>query len=202
MDMKAPFGVPKEPEEKLREILKTPVKPPPREPTRAKRFLRAALRWSTALLSLVALGIIAMWLLRVRPMADQLRDLQAELDAAHTQVESLSAEVESLRPLQATLMEKNIHLAILQTLVDVTSAQLSLAQEQPVEAALALTATDDRLVALQAQLQAHEAESVGEMRDRLALVLTEIGRDDFAAKGDLEIFANSLLALERSLFGE
>jgi hypothetical protein len=34
------------------------------------------------------------------------------------------------------------------------------------------------------------------------LVLDEVESDEFAARRDLEILANNLLSLERSLFGE
>jgi hypothetical protein len=40
------------------------------------------------------------------------------------------------------------------------------------------------------------------MRDRLRLVLAELDSDAFAAQRDLEVLANNLLALRRSLSGE
>jgi hypothetical protein len=94
------------------------------------------------------------------------------------------------------------HLNLLAVLVDVTTAQLALAQEDDIAARAALTGTDARLGALESTLEGANAEEVAEMSNRLQLVLEEAESDTFAARRDLEILANNLLALERVLFGE
>ncbi len=83
-----------------------------------------------------------------------------------------------------------------------TSARLAVEQEDMVSARAALASTDERLAVLEAGLSGQNAEVVAGMRERLGLVLDELGDDAFAARRDLEVLANNLLTLERSLFGE
>jgi hypothetical protein len=90
----------------------------------------------------------------------------------------------------------------LNVLVDVTTAQLALAQDDDIAARAALTGTAARLTALESTLDGADAIAVAEMGERLQLVLEEVETDSFAARRDLEILANNLLALERVLFGE
>ncbi len=179
------------------------------EPSRFGRLLRSLLRWSAGLLVVFALGILATWLIRVRPQSANLAELRSDLDAAQGEISALQSEVNALRPLRGenTALKEELestvkHLDLLRVLVDVTSARLALEQEDPTSARAALGATDDRLEALEAGLTGQNAQTVGGMRDRLVLVLDELETDAFAARRDLEILANNLLALERSLFTE
>jgi chromosome segregation ATPase len=130
------------------------------------------------------------------------------LETALSQVDALEAEVGSLRPLKdenaalkADVAEAERHLELLRVLVDVTSAQLELAEDNPAGAGLELAGTDDRLASLQAKLEGSQAATVQGLRERLGLVLDELEGDAFAARRDLEVLANNLLDLERSLFG-
>jgi hypothetical protein len=86
-------------------------------------------------------------------------------------------------------------------LVDVTTAQLALAEDDPVAAEAALKGTDKKLETIESGVEGDSATAAKAMRDRLATALDELAADDqFAAKRDLEVIANSLVDLEGALF--
>ncbi len=182
----------------------------PKEPSRFGLFLRRALRWSAGIGVVFALGIGALWFTQVRPQAERIRELQSDLEAARSQVEALQKEVEDLRPLesenadlQASLAAAQQRHALLSTLVDVTQAQLALAQDDGLAARAALAEAPAQLKSLQRDLSGQEAETLAAMQDRLDLVLRELDQDEtFAAQRDLEVLANGLVELDRALFGQ
>ncbi|TET85839.1 MAG: hypothetical protein E3J37_01040 [Anaerolineales bacterium] len=190
-----------EPVELLEEV--EPAKPP----SKFRRFLSRALRWVTGFVVVFAFGVAATWVVQVRPGSEQIGALRGELDSAQAQIDSLEGEVESLHPLEGEnsslrteLTKIKQRMDILSVLVDVTTAQLAMAQDDPIAAKAALAGTDDRLMAMDMELV--NAETVEGFRTRLALVLEEVDDNAFAAQRDLQILASNLLSLERSLFGE
>jgi len=172
----------------------------PSVPVKPKRRLRRFLFWMLYITGVFALGLVAMWFLRVGP-------LSTELDKTRVEIESLESELEDLRPMQAeneqlsdALETSESHLQLLSVLVNVTSAKLALAQEDMIAAKAALAGTRDSLLELEEKLSAEDAETVRGLIDRLELVQGEVDTDEFAANRDLEILANTLLSLEGSLF--
>jgi hypothetical protein len=203
-EVEAPPAEPELPEEEPTEFLPE-VEPPP--PSKFRQFLSRALRWVTGFLLVFVLGIVAMWVVRVRPDQAEIKSLQADLGAMQDQITTLEDQVRSLQPLeeenaslQAELAETEQQMAIRGVLVDVTSAQLAMAQEDPIAAKAALAGTDDRMKALDVELVG--TDTLEGLRTRLALVVDELDSDAFAAQRDLQILANNLISLERSLFGE
>jgi hypothetical protein len=178
-------------------------------PEAKPRRLRRALLWILSLVVIFAAGVVLTWAVRIRPQAAQLEELQAQVVSIQGQLKGQTTELEELRPLvdeNALLIEDlalvTAHLDLLSVLVDVTTAQLALAQEDDIAARAALTGTEALLSALEEVLEGSDAEAVVEMSARLQLVLEEVETDRFAARRDLEILANNLLSLERVLFGE
>lgn len=175
------------------------------EPRRLRRFLF----WTVGLLVLFALGVVAAWFLQIQPMREENRSLRTDLADAWQRVESLSSEVERLQPLEAQneALEEQVaqlesHIFLLDVLVDVSKAKIALVEENPIAAENALQGTGERLQQLQERLSADDAETVRGMSERLALAQEELETDEFAARRDLEILANNLIALEQLLFGE
>jgi hypothetical protein len=192
------------------EVFATPPQEPLQEEAPApKKRLRRALLWAVSLIIILAAGVILTWIVRVQPQTARLTELEAEIISAQDQISKQLLELEDLRPLveqNAQMYEElaltNAHLNLLSVLVDVTTAQLALAQEDDIAARAALSGTAVRLEALGETLEGANAEEVNAMSDRLVLVLEEVETDSFAARRDLEVLANNLLALERVLFGE
>lgn len=192
------------------EVVVPPTPEPSLEESPAPRKrLRRALLWVVSLVVIFAAGVTLTTTLRVQPQAVQLADLQAEIVSAQDQIDQQTAELQNLRPLvdqNEQLIEDlslaNAHLDLLNVLVDVTTAQLALAQEDDIAARAALTGTASQLDALESTLAGANAGEVSEMSGRLQLVVEEVESDTFAARRDLEILANNLLALERVLFSE
>ncbi|MFV9675747.1 MAG: hypothetical protein ACNYZI_10235 [Anaerolineales bacterium] len=172
----------------------------PAEPVKPKRRLRRFLFWTLCVLGLFALGLVATWFFQVGP-------LTIELEKVRVEIELLESELEDLRPLQAeneqlsdALKTSESHRQLLIVLFDVTSAQLALAQGDTVAAKAALIGTRASLLEFEKMLSAADADTVGDLIKRLELVPGEIDTNETAASLDLEVLANSLLSLERSLF--
>jgi len=180
----------------------------PKPVTRFGRFLRRALRWATAVVVVFSLGVAATWISQVRPRISQVKALEEGLAAVETQRDQRQAALEELQGVQAEneglkaeLHETEGRLALLRVLVDVTTAQLGIAQEDPIAAQAALENTAAALADLGDKLGPGEASTVAGLQDRLELVQEELESDVFAAQRDLEILANSLLEIERDQFG-
>ena len=172
----------------------------PSEPVKPKRRLRRFLFWTLCVLGLFALGLVATWFFQVGP-------LTIELEKVRVEIELLESELEDLRPLQTeneqlsdALKTSESHRQLLIILFDVTSAQLALAQGDTVAAKAALIGTRASLLEFEKMLSAADADTVGDLIKRLELVPGEIDTNETAASLDLEVLANSLLSLERSLF--
>lgn len=181
------------------------MEPEPSEPSRASTVARRALRWVTAVVVIFGLGFGATWLVRVRPLMSEVDDLEQRAGQAETAQAELQGRVDELegveqrnQELEAELLEARGHLDLLAVLVDVTSAQLAIAEEDTAAARLALEDTETKLDAL-ADKQGEQI--VAPLRERLALVLEGLTGDVFAAQRDLEVLSNTLVAMERDLFG-
>lgn len=177
--------------------------------SRTNRWARTALRWAAGVGIFFALGVLAVFIVRVRPQSDQIRSLQRQLDERNNEIAQLGDRVEELEPfeqeneeLRSELEAREQQLELLSVLLDVTSAQLDLVQDQPEAAASALEDTDALLESLAEDLEGQNAETVQSMRNRLELVLEGLEDDTFAARRDLEIMANNLVDLEQRLFGD
>ena len=172
----------------------------PLESVKPKRRLRRFLFWTLCILGLFALGLVATWFFQVGP-------LTIELEKARIEIESLESELEDLRPLPAeneqlsdALETSESHRQLLDVLVNVTSAQFALAQGDTIAAKAALAGTRASLLEIEENLSVEDAETVRDLIDRLELLQGELDTDEFAASRDLEVLANNLLSLERSLF--
>ena len=178
----------------------TPEEPSP-EPSKFDLFLRKLLRWGTGVLAIFALGIILTWIVQVNPRVKKLRDLEDQFESANQKIDKLDGELDTLRGADVELEETRLHLSVLSILVDVSSAQLSLNDGNIETAQAALAETDSKLELLAVNLGTDQRETLESLRERLSLAISEIEEDVFAAQSDLEVLRNSILALERSLFG-
>ncbi len=180
-----------------------------KEESRAGRFVKRALRWVVMLLVVFTLGVVAMQLVRVGPLNEERDSLNQSLAEAQAANQDLQAEIDRLedvdeenQALSDALQQVEAKLALLNVLVDVTRAQLALAQQDPLRVAAALQGTGEKLSALRDLISPAAASDLDGIRERLILALSEVDGDPFAAERDLEILANTLLEIERELSGE
>jgi hypothetical protein len=103
-----------------------------------------------------------------------------------TKIVSLQKEISGPQP----------QVEILQSLVDVSKAQVALAQGGQDEARQALGGTDARLVKLEAELPPDQSKTLQDARSRLNMVLSELGSNGLAARNDLEVLASDLASLQ------
>jgi hypothetical protein len=71
-----------------------------------------------------------------------------------------------------------------------------------VTAKASLSGTEERLAALQEELQGEDQQTIEGMRARLSLALEELEEETETAANDLSVLSSNLVALERSLFGD
>jgi hypothetical protein len=181
-----------------------PVQPPaPKPPSRLGRTLRRVLVWAVGLEVIFALGVAAAWFAQILPKAGEIQQLRTDLAAAQTELQGLRPLVAENQALTVDLAQALRQQAVVDVLVDVTSAQAAIALENPSGARLALGGTDNRLQALSTLLDAPDAqERVSAMRGRLTQILAELDRDAFAAQNDLEVLANDLAVLRQEAGGQ
>lgn len=179
----------------------TPVAgaPPPRAPSRTRRFGAMLLRWGAGLGAVFALGIIATWVVQVGPRTREITRLKADLETANRDLTTAQAELEELRPLESEFQRSEQRRLVLHALVDIARAQAALAQSDESGARQALRETSDRLAALGDSLGPAFQARIVTMRDRLQLILREINTDPFAAQSDLSVLATNLSGLEREI---
>lgn len=179
------------------------------EPSRFRTWLRRALRWTTGLLVVFAMGLGATWLAQVRPLQLQVEVLEQERAALEAQVADLTLQVQAMETVRAENVSLKVARAwleqqrlVLQAMTATAQAQLALAGGSDVGAPGPLLArVEASLVALQDVLAGSMQQEVRDLRDRLALAAGELTSDPFAAQRDLEILANGLRMLEEQLSG-
>ncbi len=168
-----------------------------------------ALRWTTGLLVVFALGLVAAWLVQVRPLRQQVAVLEqeresllasvADLQAQTDRLEGVDAENTALKATQAVLEQNS---ALLMAKAGTVQAQFVLASGGDAgEAVEALSTADGQLEVLEKALSGTQQESVRALRYRLAMAVEEIESDPFAAQRDLEVLANGLETMAKDLSG-
>jgi hypothetical protein len=169
-----------------------------------------ALRWTTGLLVVFALGLVALWLVQVQPLRRQVAALEQERGTLQARVDDLQAETVRLQgvdaenaALKVTTAELERNAALLMARVSTLKAQFVAASGgNATEALEALASADDQLAILEEALAGTQQEDVRAMRYRLAMAAEEMENDPFAAQRDLEVLANGLETMEQELLGD
>lgn len=175
---------------------------PPKEPSKIALLFGRILRWATVVMALFTLGVVLMWLLQVRPKTNEIRDLQAELESATEDLDELEGVDSENRDLRDALENAQLHLNLVSILVDVNTAQLALFAENVDTTQAALVETEGKLNILESALDNSQQDAVKSIQDRLTQLQRELSSRELSdAQNNLDILRNSLLALERSLFG-
>jgi septal ring factor EnvC (AmiA/AmiB activator) len=151
----------------------------PPKTSAAGRFFRGLLRWVTAIALVFCLGVLAMWYVRVRPQTEQISQLQTQNSALQKRINGPQPQFE-----------------ILECLLDVSKAQVALVQGGQDSARQALSGTDARLTKLEQELPPDQTHALQDARNRLALVLGEMGSNSLAARNDLEVLSYDLASLQ------
>ena len=191
----------------MSEIPSPEMEQAPQEPSRFSKFLTKVIRWAAGIAIIFVFGVVLTWLVRVVPLARDLRSVREDLTAANVQLADLEvalSDYEELEQdnanLQAELGGTEQHVNLLRILSDVGTARLALANENLLAARTALADTDERMAGLQEFLGGEDANIVVGLRVRLQQAISEIDTNAFAADGDLSILANDLHSLESRLF--
>lgn len=144
----------------------------------------------------VALTVLLLLFVLIRPQTNEISLLQAQLAAAGDQIATLEgqiADLEGVKPQRE----------ILSLLTDANTARYELANEPADEASASasLLNTGRTLTLLGAELGSEYADTITALQARLALVKKDIADNrNIAAISDLGVFINILQELQRSIF--
>ena len=176
--------------------------------SRSRQILRVAVRWLIILLIIFGAGaFVAYWFL-YRPASAEVTTTNAQLAQANQQIADLQSQVNQLKPLgaenqrlQKELNTAQQHIQVLTALAEANAARATLADQNLTQAKAHLDNLSQNLNALQTTVPASEKDKITAMQSRLTLVTGEMDQNAFAAKSDLDVLANSLTELEKTLFG-
>jgi hypothetical protein len=199
--------IPAEPEPSKEASTPAPTPTAIRTESRWKHFFRIALRWVIGFVIVFMLGVLAMEFAFYRPLASQLDQIKTERDQAQQSIKNLQGQIDNLTPLstqntalQNQLSQSQLHVTVLSAEANVYAAQVSLLNEKPADARLALNKTMTTLKTLQGMLPPDQQKVVTDMQTRLNLVLSELDTNKFAAQSDLNVLETSLVQMENILF--
>ncbi len=197
----------------------TPILPPDaisRKESKAAQFFRSFLRWAGMALLVFGLGALTTIFLFYIPKSSELKQAEQKLATANATITELQTEITSLKnhikelstleetnlALQRDLDQTQVHVHLLTALADVRTAQFALEQDDATTANAELANTSTTLTEMQSLLDGEQADSINSMLSRLEQALGELDTNLFAAQLDLEVLANDLLQLEKSLFSK
>ena len=179
----------------------------PKEPSRLGKLFTKLVRWAAGIAVIFVSGVVLTWLIRVAPLARDLRSIREDLTAASAQIADLELAVsdyedleQSNADLQNEVESAEQHLNLMRILSDIATARIALANDNPLAARTALSDTDERMSGLQEALEGEDANTVVQLRVRLQQAISEIDTNAFAADGDLSILSNDLRTLENRVF--
>jgi TolA-binding protein len=186
-----------------------------RPESKIRQFFRSFLRWTVMALIIFGLGVLAAYFFLYVPKSNDLKlagqelatanakisELQGEITTLENQINELSTLEERNQSLQADLDMAQLHVLLLDVLIDIRTAQYALADGDPTAAGEALENTTTTLMNVQQALEVEQTQ-IDALLSRLELAIGELETNSFAAQSDLEVLANSLLQLEETLFNE
>lgn len=165
-------------------------------------------------------GYIVEYFTAVRPRIVELRQLAEQSQTNYTELENhandLQTQVEDLQSKNETLTNNNqaltdlndaltgqtkldsLHVSLLMSLYDVSSARLALERGDTASARLALTNTDAVLDDVKSRMAPETQQVITDIQTTLAEALSKI--DQPSAQDDLQELENQLKTIENSLF--
>lgn len=184
---------------------------PPAPPTKSKPGIwKRLFRGLMTILILFGLGAIVAIMTLYLPTRQERDQARAELaafsqqstsnmQAANQEIDRLSNYASDNETLKKQLAQTELLLVVTQLRLDVSAAQLALANEETAKARLALSKTDAELTRLKSLLPQAQKKVAEDLQARLKLALEEIDDNPYAARSDLDVMANLLLELDNSL---
>ncbi len=181
------------------------------QPSRTKIFFRKALIWLLVFIIAFVGGFLLDHFLRYKPLSDDLRQANLEMDDVNQDISEIQAQIEQIQPkmeaanarittLEDDLEIANARLQFYQVLVDVNNARIALFLENIEEAQTSLNDTKERMEELQPVIEESNPELAMSLPRRLELIIDGLERDPETASIDLELFTKDLLMLEPLLF--
>jgi predicted RNA-binding protein Jag len=195
------------------ETIKTPSEEPEETPqavtpqSRARRVFQQILRWTFGILIIFGLGFLLAVFTLYLPTRQALNNKENSLRQSSQAVQDIQAKLadakdiaNELQVTQNDLNNATLHNAILGARIDVTGAQLAMAEKQPEKAHLVLGKTGETLKSLEKLVDKSQQKIVSDLESRLILATGEIDTNPYAAQSDLDVLATGLLELENAYF--
>ena len=188
--------------------------------SRPRKIFRKVLLWAGFLAIVFLAGIASYHFLRVKPLQETIVDMQAVLDQATQEVDSLQAETDQLttekqaavdeakslevekKDLLAEIEATKAHLALIKVLVDVSNARMALFLGDVEEAKDVLINTQQGLDDLSSLIAEVDSNLAADIPQRFNLIISGLERDIETVNIDLELITKDLLEIEAALFTE
>jgi hypothetical protein len=185
------------------------AKPQPAAPkaeSAFRRSLRRFLRGMLVVLVIFGLGMVAAIALWYLPMRETATANQHQADAAHQRIAELEEQLASQTALEMEyqqalerLKAANLQLTLKSLQIEVASARIALAQNNPDAALTALEKADPLMGELQRLAAKDQQKMLSDLQARLALAKSELKTNTYAAQSDLDVLARSLSELAAAL---
>lgn len=214
-NFEAKKDVPGSPKEPLPALEKAAEKlpPPPKPLSRFARILRIALYSLGGALLIFLAGMLVALVAFTWPARDELKGVGAELkaeqattqqqkDELKSQADRLAALDAEKKDLQAKLDSGNLHIAILNTLSDVMSARLALADKNDAGARLALSNLAKSLGTLESLVQEDQKAVITALQADLTSAMNILASSPGTVQADLEVMTQNLVQLRDTYFRE
>jgi cell division protein FtsB len=213
----------------IQEPLKTPLQPesvkdsPKVEKPQLsgpRRIFRKVLFWAGLLAIIFLAGITTDHFLRLNPLQETIAGLQASLDQATQEADSLQSKNDQLtaadkiskdritslegdkKDLLAEIEATNAHLALMKILVDVSNARVALFLGDVEGAKDVLINTQQRLDDLSSLIAEVDSNLAADIPQRFNLIISGLERDTETVNIDLELITKDLLEIEAALFND
>ena len=185
-----------------------------------RRIFRKVLLWAGILAIVFLAGIVTYHFLRLKPLQETIGNMQATLDQANQEVDSLQSKNDQLiaegqistdritslegekKDLLAEIEATKGHLALIKVLVDVSNARVALFLGDVEGAKDVLINTQQRLDDLSSLIAEVDGNLAADIPQRFNLIISGLERDTETVNIDLELITRDLLEIEAALFAD
>jgi hypothetical protein len=175
-----------------------PSAPQARKPMPA--WLRTTLLWGGGVLTVFAVGALAVFFIAVRPLNAELSSAASSLAAAETRIGELTGDLADAEATIEALRIEEARFQLMQMLLKATEAKAALLEGDTVETRVKLESVKNALRPLLDDLEAHDATLATSLPQRIELIQTNLETNADKALVDLDLLIDDLVEAQGEMF--